>query len=305
MSREKTIFSRHTQRADKNMGYSLENEKNISSQYTSITKEGVRKAREMANSEFGEIVDNMDKNGILFIGGASEEIRTKETAEVIGDQLSKKYQDEKGIDIFTKENINNLREQAKEEKNKFINKIKKLIENHPDQKLVFTYPLFLKEFSLRPHHRDKKTGEHSDYIKTLLKKTGYDKEKALMEWFKNKGKISDENKEFKVPSPQKTAENHLLGIERLRSFAKKITNKRSIDIGLVGHAWQLDALAVYLANNGQVSAEAFKKYFKNKGIKQPEAGRISIEEDKAVFTYRGEEYPISQEIFDLEEKSKK
>lgn len=294
MNTESAIFSRHTQRADGSIGYSPEEAEKISERYPSITKEGERKAREMASQKFIGMVDTMDKNGILFIGGSSEEERTKATAEVIGDELSNQYQENESVNVYTKQDIDNLREQAKEDGGKVLDKIKRAITDHPDQKLIFTYPFFLKEFSLRPHHRDKKTGEHTAYMKELLRQVGNDEQKAVLEWFRNEGKIVSEGEELKVPSPQETAETHLSGIKRLREFAKRFTGQRTISIGFVGHGWQLDALAVYLANNGKVNAEAFEKLFGSEEIKQPESGKIVLKEDKIVFSYRGKEYQVPE-----------
>ncbi|MFH1030377.1 MAG: hypothetical protein V1770_03915 [bacterium] len=301
MSIENTIFSRHTERADGSMGYSPEEADKISEQYPSLTKEGENKAREMVNHEFGEMVDNMDENGILFIGGSSEEERTKATAEVIGDELSNRYNGKEETVVFTKQNIDTLREQTRAEGGKILDKINEAIKKHSNQKLVFTYPLFLKEFSLRPHHRDKKTGEHSAYMKELLKRVGNNEYKAISEWFRNEGKISVGDEELIVPSPQETAETHLRGIERLKQFAEKFSEQRPITIGFVGHGWQLDALAIYLANSGEVNAEAFERLFRSEEIKQPEQGKIIIKGENATFIYRGNEYQIPTEFLKKEQ----
>ncbi len=297
MKSENTIFTRHTERADRSMGYSPEDAEKISERYPSITKKGERKAREMADHKFGEIVDSMDKDGILFVGGSSEEKRTKATTEVIGDELSNKYQEDGSINIFTKKDIDNWRNEVKEKGGKVLDKIRQAIEGNPDQKLVFTYPLFLKEFSLRPHHRDKDTGEHTPYMKRLLKQVGNNENKAVLEWFRNEGKLVSGDKIFQVPSPQQTAEKHLLGIQRLKEFAQSMISQRSVSIGFVGHGWQLDALAVYLANNGKVNAKAFERLFGSEPIQQPESGKVVVKGNRVTFSYRGKEYQVSEEIF--------
>ncbi|MBU0707566.1 hypothetical protein KKG41_04305 [Patescibacteria group bacterium] len=300
MSVENTIFSRHTERADGSMGYSPEEADKISEQYPSLTKEGENRAREMANHEFGEMVDTMDENGIFFIGGSSEEERTKATADVIGDELSNKYKNKDETVVFTRQDIDTMRKQVKEKGSKILDNIRETIREHSDQKLVFTYPLFLKEFGLRPHHRDKQTGGHTAYMQEMLKQVENNEHKAVLEWFKNEGKISVGDEELTVPSPLETAETHLRGIERLKKFAEKFSEQRSITIGFVGHGWQLDALAVYLANNGEVSAEAFEKLFKSEEIKQPESGKIIVKGEKVSFIYRGNEYQIPEEILNKE-----
>ncbi len=300
MGVENTIFSRHTERADGSMGYSPEEADKISEQYPALTKEGEHRAREMATHEFAEMVDDMDENGILFIGGSSEEERTKATAEVIGDELSNKYKEKDETAVFARQDIDIMRKQAREEGGKILDKIRETIGKHSDQKLVFTYPLFLKEFGLRPHHRDNQTGEHTTYVKELLKRVGNDEHKAVLEWFRNGGKISLRDEELIVPSPQETAETHLRGMERLKQFAEKFSNQRPVTIGFVGHGWQLDALAVYLANNGEVNPEAFEKLFGSEEIKQPESGKIIVKGEKISFIYRGNEYQIPEEILSEE-----
>ena len=98
---EATIFSRHTKRADGSMGYGPESHERPSESYPNITIEGEEKAREVANSEFFEVVENSSQDSVLFIGGSSEEERTKATAEVVGDELAEKFKDNEDVIVFT------------------------------------------------------------------------------------------------------------------------------------------------------------------------------------------------------------
>ena len=296
---ESTIFSRHTNRADGSMGYGLESNQSPSEKYPSLTAEGEERAREIARSNFRDLVESSVDGSILFIGGASEEQRTKETAEIIGDELERVYPENGEVMVFTKEKIDELRARAKHDKGSIIDMIESFCRDNADKKIVFTFPLFLKEFSIRPHHREKETGKHTEYISEILKKTGLDENAAALEWFENKGKIETEDGQvLEVPSPQQTAETHIAGINRLREFANKFAQDRPVNIGMVGHGWQLDALALYLANEGKVDAESFEKIFGSQVIQQPEVGSVKIQEDSALFEYRGEEYKVPRDILE-------
>jgi len=143
---------------------------------------------------------------------------------------------------------------------------------------------------LRPHHRDKETGEHTEFAKEIISKTGTDEKAAVKEWFDASEK-SDE-----VPSPQETAEAHLEAIKRLRIFASNFSGRRPVSVGIVAHGWQLDALALYLANHGKVDAEAYEKILQGKPIDQAETGKVLIEKGEAVFIYRDKKYNIARDL---------
>jgi len=291
--KESIIFTRHTKRADGSMGYGLEAGQKPSENYPHITIEGEEKTREIARLNFKKLIEQSVEGSILFIGGASEEERTKETAEVIGDELKECFQNDAELMIFTKKEMDDLGEQAKAKKTSTNKIIRFIIENNPNKKMVFTFPFYLKEFSLRSHHREKETGKHTDYMLELLEQTNYDERAAALEWFKNNGTIKDESgKTFKVPTPQETAETHISGINRLKSFAKKFAPDRSINIGIVGHGWQLDALALYIANKGKVDAESFERVFGNQLIQQPETGVITFDKNRTLLEYKEKTYEI-------------
>ena len=92
----------------------------------------------------------------------------------------------------------------------------------------------------------------------------------MRDWFENRGRIGD----LVGPNPKEVAEEQMKGIARLREFAKKHFSDRPLIIGSVGHSWNLDALAVYLANDGEISKELFEKM--NSTLIE-DAGMIKIE----------------------------
>lgn len=290
-------FSRHSERSDPGMGR-VEEEK--VEDFGGLSKQGAEKAREIAHQEYREMIDTAKQGTIVFIGGASEERRTKTTAKLIGKELSEIYKDSNDVLVYTKG--------EKEAKRLTLAKVKQIIEGNPEKKIVFDFPFYLREFSLRPHHRDKKTGKHTPYMDTLIKqKKGEQDEgrEAAREWFRNKGRIETEDGTvLEAPSPQQTAETHIKGIERLRSFASQFTGNRPLEIGIVGHGWQLDALAVYLANKGEVTSEAFEELFEGKIMEQPETGKVTITEDKASLQYRGNSYEVPQALLEPKEEEK-
>lgn len=298
--KESVIFGRHSERADGAMGRgNLPEGWRASEDYPSLTENGVERARELARTQFTEMIDKADEGSIVFIGGSSEEERTKDTAAVIGETLGDHYEDSDDVVVVTRSCVEELRGQARQQgERKVIDDVQAIIDENPGRKVVVTYPLYLKELSLRPHQRKKETGEHTEYMKELLEQTDYDEERAAREWFDNEGEIRRDEKVLRVPSPQETAETHVQGINRVREFTRRFAGDRSVHVGVVAHGWQLDALAVYLANRGEVNREAFEEVTGGRAMEQPEAGSLEIREDRATFRFRGEDYDVPKELID-------
>ena len=68
-----------------------------------------------------------------------------------------------------------------------------------------------------------------------------------------------------------------------RQIAERYAKDRPISIGMVGHSWNLDALATYLANDGKVTPEGFEK-IGGKLIGETQLGKIEIPEDAAIIS---------------------
>lgn len=137
----------------------------------------------------------------------------------------------------------------------------------------------MKEFSFKGTWTDDK-GNPSQYLIQLFKKNGNNEEAAMEDWFDNQGIIGD----LVGPNPKEVAEQQLAGIERLREFAKKYISNRPLVIGSVGHSFNLDAVAVYLANNGEVNKESFEQ-MKAKMIGETKMIKISERDGKQVLEY--------------------
>lgn len=224
-----------------------------SEQYPGISEKGVELARKKA-MEVLKFLDASKEGTVMFIGGASDLIRTKSTAHVFGDEIKKIAQEHNRNDllVLTEEDIVAGKEEG------YSKKIKKLINqinNNPDKKVVISFPLFLKEFSLGFDKWMDKNGKLTPFAEKLLQRNNNDDRESFKDWIQNKGIIDD----LRGPNPIEVAQEQLKGIERLKKFISKYLPDRSSIVGSVGHGWNLDALAVYLANNGKIDLEGFKK----------------------------------------------
>jgi hypothetical protein len=270
MLKEENFFTRH----------SIKPKGDESEEYKGISDSGVELARERAR-EILLMLESMNDGAIMFIGGASKAVRTKSTARVYGDELGKIATESGMSDIIV------ITEKDLIDESKDVNKIMEIINNNKEKKILIDYPLFLKEFGMS--HWLNNDGDLSDFTKELLKKNENNEMACVSDWFKSEGAIGD----LRGPNPTEVAKDHLRGIERLRLFAEKLIKDRQISIGFVGHSWNLDALATYLGNNGDVTTEGFQK-IGGKMIGETQAGKIEITEDGAKFIYAGNKYDISR-----------
>jgi len=284
--KEINIFGRHGPRSDGmgGTGRDLEGEK-TSEVYPFLTEKGVEKVRETAEKYYREVIEKMDSDGVLFLGGSSEEPRTKSTVEIIGASLKELYKDREDVLVLDLEDMTNLFQGGG-----FLEKISRinsLINDNPGKKIVIDFPLFIKELSLRPAFRKMGTGERTEYTDKLLEEENFDPQRAVLRWLSGEGKLGN----LDSINPQLAAEKGKQGIDRLRKFARAIAGGRQINIGVVGHGWLLDVLAIFYANGGKVNREAFKKLFDDKSMDQAEAGYVEIDDgEKLVLHYKGEEF---------------
>jgi phosphohistidine phosphatase SixA len=71
----------------------------------------------------------------------------------------------------------------------------------------------------------------------------------------------------------------LEGLKRINGFITKFLQNRPVTIGFVGHTPNIEALAIYLANNGIVDLEGFEKIG---GKSFAEADVMQLKEDKII-----------------------
>lgn len=260
-----------------------------SKDFPGISEKGAELAKEKAASIL-ELIDQAQPGTILFLGGSSEAVRTKSTAHALGEGVKQMLQEQGRSDIMviTKDDVAAVVE-AQKTWLKTVQEIVNQIKANPDKKIFIDNPLFIKEFSMDPWLD--KEGNPLPYTDAIIKNSNNDMTLALKNWLENQGKLGD----LQGPDPTQLAKKHLEGITRLREFAKEQgIGDRPLEIGAVGHSWNLDALAIYLANNGKVDAEGLQKVG-GEMINETETVRVEIDSDGAKLIYKGQEYPIDKE----------
>jgi hypothetical protein len=293
-SEDMLFLSRHQQRSDKDT-YQADQPKESDSEhpdYPGITRAGVEKGQEVARTDLVDMVEQAEADAIIFLGGSSEEDRTKSTSKVYGDTLAEHYKENEDVVVVTQDEINKLFSKESEGSGKISEKIKELVNSNAGKKLVVDYPLFLRNLSLRPMFRDPQTGERNELSHALEKISGQDADKSFKVLLETKGDLGEYKTE---KTPQQVATEHMREIERLQKFAKKFTGDRQFILGLTGHGWNLDTLAIYLANEGKVTTEGFDK-LEGKTIKQGEIIKLETKDDKVTFTHRDKEYEVPEEL---------
>lgn len=280
MSLKESFFSRHS---IKPKGADTESE-----EFKGISEGGVEKARERAQ-EVLDMIDQMKDGSVVFLGGATDAIRTHSTAKVYGEE-AKEILTKEGRDDILVITDNDLKGEPGSGY-KAIDAAMEMVNNNKDKKILIDTPLFIKEFGMS--HWTNEQGGLSDFANELLK-TNPDDSACISAWFANKGEMEGPNGPLHGPNPTEIAEGHIKGIERLKEFADKFIKDRPVTIGVVGHSWNLDALATYLANDGEITPEGFEK-IGGKIIAETQIGKIEISEDgQAKLLYGGKEYEVKE-----------
>lgn len=294
---DKIIIGRHEQRVNTDTISSDRPQKGDEEHpdYPGITESGVEHGTETTKQELLDIVNRADPDAIVFFGGSSEEIRTKSTNKLRGDILAKEFGKRDDVVVYTQEDMEKLRQEAKDGNGKVLNLVEDIIESNKDKKIIFTYPLFLKGLSLRPQFRESGTGKRIYYSKKLGDLSHDHPDKSVEVWLKDEGKLHDGEETIQgKKTPQQVAEEHMRDIQRLRNFTKRFSGDRQSIIGLTGHGWNEDALMVYLANRGKVDAEGFSE-LGSVAIKQGELSQIEFSDGEIIFHYRGQKYNIPED----------
>lgn len=256
-------------------------------EYISLTPEGVKQARERARSEILEIIQEAPEGAVIFIGGGSDQLRTRETGEIYGEELNRiVYEDLKGIsdvEVITKRDIEEattptyhqvlkkaqetsdereLRKIAEDLKQESyamtLQQIEEIIKENPDKKIVVDYPVRLWGFS----YGYKAKGEEGGLVgepRWIDEKTGKAsdffatvvREKGNDEggqiWIRQGGEYTDQS--GRVLKGPKPIE---VAKEYLAGLVKlqefaKKHTDKPLVIGGVGHSWDIDALATWLS----------------------------------------------------------
>lgn len=241
------IATRHTSRKD---------DSPMSEEYDGITEKGVEMAREKANSIY-EHIQSSPEGTVVFMSGISELPRSEATMQVYVDQL-KKLIEQKGSDDIVVINENEIEKETGITKKTEM--IARQIGSLNGKKVVVMAPLAMSGFGVKGVWSDK--DGNTPYYDALQEQGGGGDNEAVLLWLNNfKNGINTMQTTDGViegPNPLDVAKEQLRSIARLKEFASRYIGNRPLEIGSVGHAVNLDALAVYLADNGQMKPETFE-----------------------------------------------
>jgi hypothetical protein len=272
--RKGDFFTRHTTRPG---GGEPE-----SARFKGVSEKGVELARERAREILASLI-HLEPGTVVFMGGTSEIPRTKSTMAIYGEEIKRIAMEEKRDDIlvFLPEDLKDIEGYSR--------KVAFLVDHitaHPEKKIVIDIPLFILEFSWVDDFTTKE-GTWTPYVQALLKLHEGKGRKVFQDWLEHQGIHG----ELKGPHPKEVAKKQLAGLNRLRAFVTKYLPGRPIVIGCVGHSWSLDALAVYLANNGEVTVEAWNA-LNTKMIGETEMISIMEKDGKPFLQYGDKEIPL-------------
>lgn len=240
-----------------------------SEKYKGISKQGELLARESAMNLFEYFEKETPKDAVIFLGGVSEEVRTKSTAQVYGERLKEVAVDNPNYIVIIEKDIDKNKGYSE-----IVEQIKQTIKANPDKKIIIDFPLFLKELSLRRTWTP--DGKPSPFM--LLKGGDFEKTK---EWIAM-------GEKFDGPSPEMVAKKYENALKRLEKFARKYIGDRPLVVGMVGHSVEADAYLAYLAGNGNVDLEILDKISNGEGlIKETELATIEATPDFITISYRG------------------
>ncbi|MEK7160725.1 MAG: hypothetical protein AAB724_01725 [Patescibacteria group bacterium] len=279
---EKFFAARHSIRPE---GEDVE-----STDYRGISEKGEELAKAKAK-EVLELLENAESGTVMFLGGATEQTRTKSTSRVFGDEIKRTVKEEnKDIIVLTEEDISQEKGPLQA-----VREVVKKIEANPDKKFLINFPLRLKGFSMLDDEWFKKDdGQPTDFYTALEE---FDDSVALKKWIEGQGVLGN----LKGPNPTAVAEKQLESIKRLQEFAKNQIGARPLIVGSIGHAWNLDALAIYLANNGKVNLEGLAKVG-GESIKQTQMVKVEIKDGQAKVIYNDKEFLLEENKKDVDQK---
>jgi hypothetical protein len=276
---KRVIGTRHSIKKPKVAGDSM------SKEYEGITVQGVELARQSAKNLVAEI-EETPENSVFFLGGVSEEIRTRSTARVYGAEMKKLLADNSKYVVVTEED---LAKGGNASYRSMVGHLKSIVDANPNKRVVVDVPLFLKEFSMRKHGwAEKATGAHTAYTLKLMEKVGGNEEAAFKYWIEHQGEQVDG---LAGPKPVEVAKDYMKGLGRLESFVSRYIPNRPLVTGFVSHSWDADTFLMYVAGDGAVDLATFDKIRAGNGaIRETEVGAVKIDNGAATVTYRGHKH---------------
>lgn len=299
------IAARHAKRFKKrqeNLGYG----KQESPDYPGLTLEGVEEAREKAVCEILPIIENSIPGSVTFLAAVSELERTRSTANVFSDAMAEEISG-KEIDILLISR-NEIKKIAAEEKSfsGIVDRLKKIISENKDRKIIIDFPLFLKGLSMvetkdteavKVHRKGLITLEKSEDgrelenltpdANDLYKEKNYD-EAEFLKTLVEAGKARDLD-------PEKIALGFQGSINKaVDLFRRQIDNSRPLGVIAVGSSGWLEWLAIYLANKGKIDQEGLRQVYSGKNLAESEFYTVGFEPDKTEISIRDKKFTIKK-----------
>ncbi len=207
-------------------------------EYPGLTELGVEIARQQA-SIIVDIIKETPERGVVALCGTSEAPRTKSTAKVYTEAVEQEIT-KQGIDCFP---IDKSELKFENGPTAELAMVSDSAKQHPDSKIFFSMPLFIKQFKIGGNRWQNEDGTWtSKYAENLFKNADFDIQKIVEQL----GEDYRAGVEGAV-NPEALAKEQLMGIQRLQDFLVKIFPEREITVGFVGHSPNLEILAQYLS----------------------------------------------------------
>ena len=238
-----------------------------------VYPEGEELGKERARHDIAIMIEQAPAEAVILIGGASNQIRTKSTAQLYGDNLKELFKDRNDVAVITRDEMTEIMSSGNKKES-----YRNIFENNFGKKIVIDFPMYLKELPLAQWILDLPERENPEAIKEwLIKGTGMVNEKGES-----------------APDPEEVAKNQIKALEKLKIFVEQYAKGRPLVIGAVGHSWNLDALLAYLASNKKgIDAKAYEKICQGEiGIRETQLIKFKIKDDKVELNFRGKNFEL-------------
>lgn len=280
--------------------------------YPDLTERGVAQAREKAKGQIFGLVKDAAEGAVILIGATSDQPRTKQTAEIYGDELAviQRETKDENLVVITKSDIEamipeevrkSFTDPDKKDKSfmpgqiaRVVKNIEQIIQANPGKKIIIDYPLTVKQLAYKYNNRwTDKAGNKTEYFSAILKKHNNNHEAAGKDWIANQGRLElSDGKVLQGPIPEQVGKDYFEGVNRLHDFARQYIGDRPLVVGEVGHQWDLDALVTSLANKGKVDREAFERVTGGDIAGETEMTEFVVTDKETKVKYRGKEFVI-------------
>lgn len=206
-------------------------------EYPGLSEKGIELAREQAEKVVDIIIKSPQKS-VVALCGISEAQRTRSTARIYT-ETAKEMVESQGldcvnVDINDFEHFDSITDK--------INNISEIGAEHPDSKIFFSWPLYIKQFMIGGDRWQNDDGTWaSEYVESVFKDNNFDTDKVL-----NKVQEDFVAGKESAPNTEVIAEEQLDGVARLHNFLGKVFPDRNIVVGIIGHSPNLEIMARHM-----------------------------------------------------------